>query len=133
MNSFDPCDDILVHTFISAFHALNSLAGMEFSLDPLQTLDTSSADLWYSFSTAFGRLFLALGSGSQAVLYGWRGVFVPVQTLTTNDASGFTYISPSRGVDLLVVTNRGSRTNREINSHVYRFTQEEQLSLVRKN
>lgn len=110
---------------------LHSCLGLEFALDPLQSLDTSSANLWYSFSTAFGRLFLALASGSQAVLYGWRGVFVPVQTLTTNNASGFAYASPSRGVDLLVVTNRGGHANREVNSHVYRFTQQEQLSLVR--
>ena len=104
---------------------------MQFALDPLQSLNTSSADLWYAFSTAFGRVFLALASGSQAVLYGWRGIYVPVQTLNTNNASGFTYVSPTSGVNLVVVTNRGSPTNREVNSHVYQFTQPEQLSLVR--
>lgn len=103
---------------------------MEFALDPLQSLNTSSADLWYAFSTAFGRRFLALVSGSQAVLYGWRGIYVPITTLTANSPSGFTYVSPSSGVDLLVVANRGSSANREINSLVYRFTQLEQLSLV---
>ena len=104
---------------------------MELSLEPLQLLNISSADLSYAFTTAFGGVFLVLASGSQAVLYGWRGIYVPVQTLTTNNASGFTYVSPASGMNLLVVTNRGSPTNREVNSYIYQFTQEEQLSLVR--
>lgn len=90
------------------------------------------ASVWYSFVSSDGGMFLALGSASQAVLYAWRGVFTPVQVLPGNAVTGFASFSAS-GEDVLVVVNGGTPGNREVDSHVYRFTSSEELTLVSSN
>ena len=75
--------------------------------------------------------FLALGSSSQAVLYGWRGVFTPVQTVPANGVTAFASFTSATGEDIVIVANGGREGEREIASLVYRLTANEQLSMVR--
>ena len=84
-----------------------------------------------SFVSSTREQFLALGSSSEAVLYGWRGVFTPLQTLTANGVTAFASFTSATGEDIVIVANGGRDGQREIASHVYRLTANEQLSMVR--
>ena len=95
-----------------------------------QVFATSSARVWHSFLSSNGDSFLVLGTSSQLVLYGWRGVFSPLQVLPANGVTAFTAFSPASGVDILVVANGGTLGNRETNSYVYRLTETEELTMV---
>lgn len=75
-------------------------------------------------------LFLVLGGVSEVVLYGWRGVFTPIQTLPASGVTGFTAFTTG-GDDMVVVANGGTSGNREITSHVYRLTASQELTMVR--
>lgn len=97
-----------------------------------QVFSTASAGVWYSFVSSSNADFLALGTASQVVLYGWRGVFTPVQVVSADGVTAFTAFSPASGEDILVVANGGAPGSREISSHVYRLTATEELSLVRQ-
>ena len=119
------------YIFLLSYDLLLSLsAGPAVSTAASQVFATTLARVWYSFSTSNGDTFLALGTATQAVLFGWRGVFTPVQTLPANGVTGFTAFSPAAGVDVLVVANGGTAGNREVHSQVYMFTAREELTLV---
>lgn len=97
-----------------------------------QVFDTSSASVAYSFvGSSSSELFLALGSTSEAVLYGWRGVFTPIHTLSANGVTGFTAFPTLGAEDILVVANGGTSGNRETDSHVYRLAATEELIMVK--
>lgn len=96
-----------------------------------QVFPTSSASVWYSFASSGNDEFLALGSASRVMLYGWRGVFTPIQDVPANGVTGFTAFSAAAGEDILVVANGGTPGIREIASQVYRITAEEELTMVR--
>ena len=91
---------------------------------------TTAAAVWLPYISSRGSDLLALGSSSQATLYGWRGVFSPVQSVPANGVTGFTAFSPAAGDDFLVVANGGTPGNREIDSQVYMITEEEELVMV---
>lgn len=95
-----------------------------------QVFPTTAASVWFPYISSHGNNLLALGSASQAVLYGWRGVFSPVWSIPADGVTGFTAFSPAAGNDILVVANGGTPGNREVNSEVYRITEEEELVLV---
>ncbi len=54
----------------------------------------------------------------------------PVQSLPADGVTGFTQFATSLGDDILVVANGGSEGNREIESRVYRLTDDNQLMMV---
>lgn len=109
---------------------ISLVAGDSLSVSTSQSLATSSASLWYNFTRSSGEQFLVLGTDSQTVLYGFRGVFIPVQILAANGSSGFTAFSPRFGEDIFIAVDGGSEGNREMQSYVYRFTDNETVSLV---
>ena len=57
-------------------------------------------------------------------------MFTPVQTLSANGVVAFATITPADGESVLIVANGGAPGNREILSHVYRFTGTDQLTMV---
>lgn len=111
-------------------HGISLHAGPVVTAATSQVFPTSSANVWFSYISSLRREFLALGTASQTVLYGWRGVFAPVQGVPANGVTGFTAFSPAAGEDILVVANGGSPGSREIDSYVYRITAEETLTMV---
>ena len=94
-----------------------------------QVFNTTSASVAYSFA-GNDNLFLVIGSSTDAVLYGWRGVFTPIATLTANGVTGFTAFSVAGGDIVLVMTNGGTSGNRETFSIVYRVTATEEIIMV---
>lgn len=105
--------------------------GDSHSFTTRQFLETTSAEKWYQFSRG-SKQYLILASSSptgNSVLFEWRGVFVPIQTLATVGATAATFLSVD-GRDLLVMSNSGSPGNREVNSTVYEFTESGQLEVV---
>lgn len=109
-----------------------SYSGQTVSAGISQVFNTSSATEWFSFVGSSGEPFLALGSASEVVLYGWRGVFAQIDSVSANGVAGFTAFTPAAGKDILVVANGGTEGNREIVSHVYRLTAAQELTLVRQ-
>ena len=105
-------------------------SGGSLSAATSQVFNSSSATVWFFFVASNSGEFLVLGSGSQAVLYAWRGVFTPVQTLTANGVTAFASFTPVVGEDIFVVANGGREGARETSSFVYRLTTSGQLSMV---
>lgn len=105
-------------------------SGVSLSAATSQVFNTSSASVWFFFIASSGAQLLMLGSGSQTELYGWRGVFTPVQTLPGNGVVAFASFSTAQGEDIVVVANGGSQGAREVSSAVYRLTITEQLVMV---
>lgn len=99
---------------------------------PSQTIDVSSSSIWFSFVSSTEQVFAVLGTSTEVVLYGWRGIFTAVQTLTGRGVTGITHFAPALGEDILVVVNGGSAGDRETMSNVYSLSSSEELTVVCK-
>ena len=109
----------------------NCLTGQVLDAAVSQTLDISSANVWFSFLRSTEEVFVVLGTSTEVRLYGWRGVFTVVQTLASNGVTGVTHFAPTLGDDILVVVNGGSPGDRETMSYVYRLSNTEELTVVK--
>ncbi len=96
-----------------------------------QELEGLSPSVWYQFLSAGGPPLLLAGTATNVVVYGWKGVVLPIQTLPGVGVAAITSFSPYAGVDVVVVANGGSAGARETSSHVYiLYNNTDQLSLV---
>ena len=96
-----------------------------------QELEGLSPSVWYQFLSAGGPPLLLAGTATNVVVYGWRGVVLPIQTLPGVGVAAIASFSPSAGVDVVVVANGGSAGARETSSHVYiLYNNTDQFSLV---
>ena len=97
-----------------------------------QEVGVVSGRVWHHVTSTGGQDLLVVGTNSSVIVYGWRGVAIPLQTLQAVGVAAITSFSPTSMQDVIVVANGGVAGQREVMSHVYVLNDSDQLSQVHK-